>query len=226
MQVDFFKEGKGVSPNEPEKSRFVKFFLIYGMRFWKLISLNLLYLTACIPLVTIGPATVAMANVLRRYSEEKLAYVWADFFETFRSCFQKALLYSLLYLIPFAIAGYAVYFYFLQALQLSWTYVLFGAMLLVFLCLLLSGMYAAILIGSVELSLRQIIKNSLILSVIAVKQNFSTLLCWLIGSLCIVLLFPASMLLVLLFLPATMWYAAVYILNPVVKKYCVQQEKQ
>ncbi len=225
MQIDFFKEGKGVSPSEPEKSRFVKFFLIYGMRFWKLISLNLLYLAACIPLVTIGPATVAMANVLRRYSEEKLAYVWSDFFETFRSCFQKALLHSLLYLIPFAILGYAVYFYFLQALQLSWAYVLFGAMLLAFLCLLVSGMYAAILIGSVELTLRQIIKNSLILSVIAVKQNLLILLCWLVGLLCILLLFPASMLLVLLFLPATMWYAAVYILNPVVKKYCIQQNQ-
>lgn len=226
MQIDFFKEGKGVSPNEPEKSRFVKFFLIYGMRFWKLISLNLLYLLFCIPLVTIGPATVAMANVLRRYSEEKLTYVWSDFFETFRTCFQKALLYSVLYLVPFAIAGYAAYFYLLQALHAEWAYVLFGAMLLVFFCILLSGMYAVVLIGSVELTLWQIIKNSLILSVIAVKQNFLILLCWLAGALCVLLLFPASMLLVLLFLPATMWYAAVYILNPVVKKYCVQQEKQ
>ncbi len=224
MQIDFFKEGKGVSPNEPEKSRFVKFFLIYGMRFWKLISLNLLYLLFCIPLVTIGPATVAMANVQRRYSEEKLAYVWSDFFETFRSCFQKALLYSVLYIIPFAIAGYAVYFYFLQAMQVEWAYVLFGAMLLVFLCLFLSGMYAVILIGSLELTLKQIIKNSFILGVIAVKQNLLVLLCWLVCALCILLLFPASLLLVLLFLPATMWYCAVYILNPVVKKYCVRQE--
>ena len=225
MQIDFFKEGKGVLPNEPEKSRFVKFLLIYGMRFWKLISLNLLYLLLCIPVITIGPATVAMANIIRRYSEEKLAYVWSDFFETFRSCFKKTLLYSLLYAVPSALTGYAVYFYFLQALQVSWAYVLFGVMLLAFTGIFISGFYAVILIGSIELTLRQTIKNSLILSVIAVKQNLLVLFCWLIGVLCILLLFPASLLLVLLFLPVTMWYCAVYIFNPVVKKYCLRQEE-
>ena len=226
MQIDFFKEGKGVSPSEPEKSRFVKFFLIYGMRFWKLISLNLLYLVFCIPIITIGPATVAMANVLRRYSEEKLTYVWSDFFETFRSCFRSALLYSVIYVIPMAVAGYAVYFYFLQAQQTAWAYVLFGAMLLVSICLFISSLYAVILIGSVTLTLRQTVKNSLILSIVAVKQNLLALFCWLLGAICILLLFPASLLLVLLLLPVTMWYTAVYILNPVIKKYCIWQEDQ
>lgn len=226
MRIDFFKEGKGVSPDEPKKSRFVTFFLLYGMRFWKLISLNLLYLVFCIPIVTIGPATVAMANVLRRYSEEKLTYVWSDFLETFRSCFQSALLYSVLYLIPFTVVGYAAYFYFLQAQQAAWAYALFGAMLLVFIGIFLSGLYAVILIGSVTLTLRQIVKNSLILSIVAIRQNLLALFCWIFCTACMLLLFPASLLLVLLFLPVTMWYAAVYILNPVVKKYCVRQEAQ
>lgn len=226
MQINFFKEGKGVSPNEPERSRFVTFFLIYGLRFWKFLSLNLLYLVFCIPIITIGPATVAMTNVLRRYSEEKLTYVWSDFFETFRSCFKSALLYSVIYVIPMAVAGYTVYFYFLQAQQTAWAYVLFGAMLLVFICLFISSLYAVILIGSVTLTLRQIVKNSLILSIVAVKQNLLVLFCWLLGAICILLLFPASLLLVLLLLPVTMLYTAVYILNPVIKKYCIWQEDQ
>ena len=224
MQIDFFKEGKGVLPNAPKKSRITTFFLIYGMRFWKLVSLNLLYVLVCIPVITIGPATIAMATILRRYSEEKLTYVWSDFFETFRACFKTGLLYSIMFVVPFALTGYAAYFYLLQAQQVPFAYALFGVMLLAFLGIVLSGLYAVILIGSVALTLRQIVKNALILSVVAVRQNALILLLWLIGAACVLLLFPASLLLVLLFLPATMWYAAVYIGNPVVRKYCVAQD--
>ncbi len=221
MPIDFFKEGKGVLPNEPEKSRFVKFFLLYAMRFWKLIALNALYLLFCIPIVTIGPATVAMAVVLRRYSEEKLTYVWADFFKAFGACLKKALLHSVVYAFAVSAAGYAAYFYLLQGLQAAWAFLFFGVMLLLFLILFISGFYAIILIGSVELTLPQIIKDSLILSVAATRQNMLALVCWLIGAACVTLLFPASLLLVLLLLPVTMWYSAVYILNPVVQKHCV-----
>ena len=224
MQIDFFKEGKGVLPNAPKKSRIATFFLIYGMRFWKLVSLNLLYVLVCIPVITIGPATIAMATILRRYSEEKLTYVCSDFFETFRACFKTGLLYSILYVVPLALTGYAAYFYLLQAQQVPFAYALFGVMLLAFFGIVLSGLYAVILIGSVALTLRQVVKNALILSVVAVRQNALILLLWLIGTACVLLLFPASLLLVLLFLPVTMWYATVYIGNPVVKKYCVAQD--
>ena len=212
MRIDFFKEGKGVSPNEPEKSRFAKFFIIYAMRFWKLISLNALYLLLCLPVVTAGPSTVAMAYVLRRYSEEKLTYVWADFWAIFRSCFGKGLLYSVCYAAAAGIVGFSVYFYFVQALHEPWFFALFAIGLIVLLMVLVSGLYAVMLIGSVEITLWQTIKNSLILSIAAMKRNLLVLLAWLVGAACIVLLFPASLLLVLLFMrsrcgtsPYTYW---------------------
>ena len=62
---DYSKPGKGVDKNGPQKKRFFHFFELYFRKFWKLITLNMLYVLFCIPIVTIGPATAAMTYILK-----------------------------------------------------------------------------------------------------------------------------------------------------------------
>ena len=83
---NYLKEGKGVS-KEQNTPRLILFFQIYFRKFWNLISLNLLYIAFCIPIITIGPATAAMTKILRNYAREEHAFLWGDFLETFKKNF-------------------------------------------------------------------------------------------------------------------------------------------
>lgn len=224
MQIDFFKEGKGVKPNESEKSRFAKFFAIYFKRFWKLISLNALYLLFCLPVVTIGPATVAMAYVLRRFTEEKLAYAWSDFIKTFKENFKNSFLLSIVFAVVSGIAGVSAYFYLLQALSNPVFFMLFAICLLMLLVVFFSFMHAVILLTSVELSLLKIIKNALILSIALFGPTVLAFAACLLVGLIVAVLFPASLLLVVLFVPVTQWYIVVFILFPQIVKRCSLQK--
>lgn len=72
-------------------SRFKLFFDVLGIRFWKLIQLNLLYLLFCIPIITIGPATAGMTYVLRNWARDDHAWLWSDFWDNFKSNFWQSL---------------------------------------------------------------------------------------------------------------------------------------
>jgi uncharacterized membrane protein YesL len=72
-------------------SRFKLFFDVLGVRFWKLIQLNLLYLLFCIPIITIGPATAGMTLVLRNWARDDHSWVWSDFWDGMKSNFWQAL---------------------------------------------------------------------------------------------------------------------------------------
>lgn len=53
-------------------------------RLINLVLLNLLYLLFCIPIVTIGPATVALRYVTLKYAENEEDRVWTPFIHSFK----------------------------------------------------------------------------------------------------------------------------------------------
>lgn len=62
---DYMREGRGVDKGPDERPRFIVFFDILFRKFWSLIKVNLLFVLACIPVVTIGPAIAGMTKILR-----------------------------------------------------------------------------------------------------------------------------------------------------------------
>ena len=83
------KSGKGVSKeqSQSEQNSFFKFCDIFGRKFWYLMQLNALYLMLCIPIITIGPATVALTQVMRKFVLEQPIFVFSEFFSTFKKSF-------------------------------------------------------------------------------------------------------------------------------------------
>ena len=79
----YLKEGPGVRKDAPKKKPFFQFFDIYFKRFWKLITLNMLYFVCCIPIITIGPATAGFTCVLRNYARDTHSFMFSDFFDAF-----------------------------------------------------------------------------------------------------------------------------------------------
>ena len=87
--MNYDKEGAGVSKTEDRRPGFVRFFYVIGHRFWQIVVLNALYIFACLPIVTIGPATAGMTYVLRNYSQEKHADMFSDFVDKCKEHFKK-----------------------------------------------------------------------------------------------------------------------------------------
>ncbi len=66
-----------------------------GSRIFSLIGLNLLWLVCSLPIVTLGPATVAMHHVLFQYHSGRSDQVWKPFFHAFRRDFWAGLVLGL-----------------------------------------------------------------------------------------------------------------------------------
>ena len=65
-------------------------------RLTNLVALNLLYLLFCIPIVTIGPATVALHYVTLKYAEKEEERVWAPFIHSFRQNLKQGIVLGLI----------------------------------------------------------------------------------------------------------------------------------
>jgi uncharacterized membrane protein YesL len=125
--------------------------------------LNLMWLVACLPVVTIFPSTAAMFGVVRDWVRGKEGSLTRTFIARFRENFGQSLLVGVIW----TVFGVALFLDFLVASQLS-----FGAeVVLKFLLVLVSALYA---FGSVylfpvmvhyEADWKTVIRNSLLMSI-------------------------------------------------------------
>jgi uncharacterized membrane protein YesL len=125
--------------------------------------LNLMWLVACLPVVTIFPSTAAMFGVVRDWARGKEGSLTRTFITRFRENLGQSLLVGAIW----TVFGVALFLDFLVASQLS-----FGAeVVLKFLLVLVSALYA---FGSVflfpvmvhyEADWKTVIRNSLLMSI-------------------------------------------------------------
>ena len=223
---NYQNSGAGIAKDRLNKSRFKMFFEILSTRIWKLFSLNFLYVIFCIPIITIGPATAGITKVLKNYSIDKNAYVWSDFISTFKKNFLKTFILGLFDLIAYAGVATGCYIYpkMSEASGNKLFYVLFVLTLSVAVTFTIMNFYMYLMIVSTDLSMKNIIKNSLVLTFLAPKQNLLSLFLMVIIS-AIFLLLPLwnlQFLFLMLFVPATfIVFIICYNCYPVIQKYVI-----
>ena len=105
---NYNKEGKGIGKDEGEAPFLIRYIKIFTGRFWQLVLINLLYLFACLPIITIGPATAGFNYVIRNYSQRKPVEILNDFMQKCKENFKQGLIVSIidaviLYLVLFAL---------------------------------------------------------------------------------------------------------------------------
>ena len=164
---NYQKSGSGVSKNGPKKSRIRIFFEVFGRKFWNLILINLIYGIFCIPIFTIGPATAAAFKVLKNYSIEKNAFVWSDFWKSFKEDFKVSFPLGVIYFI--ALGGIAIGMYiYPESMGESDLYkVLMVVTLIVGLIVLASAFFAFLMASTIKLSVKDILKNAFILTIVS-----------------------------------------------------------
>lgn len=228
LSANFQREGKGVS-KDTKAPRFILFFQIIGRRFWNLITLNLIYILFCIPIVTIGPATAAMTKIVRNYAREEHAFLWGDFVETFKSNWKQAAVFGFM---DFFVYLFLVYdFYILSQLlaqetekrailTISLAAIIFTALVWTFM-----RNYIYNMMVTFKLTVKQLLKNAFIFCWVGFFRNILTVL------LC--LAFAAILYSVAVYNPLFLIFFALFIffsftcfivnfmVNPLIKKYMI-----
>ncbi|MCL2013589.1 MAG: DUF624 domain-containing protein [Oscillospiraceae bacterium] len=216
--LNYEKPGAGVDKDEPQKKRIFLYFILLGRKFFKLIQINLLFLVCCIPVVTIGPAFAGFTFVLRNLSWEKPVFIAGDFFDVFKKNFKRAFLFGLLDVAAIFIVGVAVWFYYnlipaaddLTANGGVFYYILFVISLAVAIMFVFMHFYAYLMLVSTDLGIKNILKNSFLLSVICLRPNIITGLFISLILFGIWLFLPLSMVLVILIVPALLWFTVCF----------------
>lgn len=188
----YLKEGPGVEKNAPKKHGVALYAEVFLREAWALLGLNLLFVLACVPIVTIGPALGAMTTVLMKMVRDQNIYLWRDFWTAFRQQWKRSALAGLAGLPLLALIALTGLVY-LPLLNRGGVYLLLfaGALLLCFLGgLAWVHLYPMAMVT--ELPLGAVVKNSLLLGVGALKNSLPALLVNLLLLGPLVLAFPQS----------------------------------
>lgn len=195
-------------------------------------------------LVIVGVMLVAFAaifgawiagctQILRKYFLEKPCFMMQTFFRAFKSSFKQACPLGLIDLLVIVSVACSFYIYPQIITQLKeagyggewFYYVLFITTLSLGLAVLMMSFYGYPMIVSTELSFKNILKNSLALSFVALKKNLLTLfitavIMGVFGLL--TLYFPYVMTIVLLFMPVSFAaFTIVFNCYPIIQQYVI-----
>lgn len=183
--------------------------------------------------VLFGPWIAGSVQVLRKFTLEKPCFMAQTFFRTVRDSFKQSCPMGLIDLLVLTSAASSSYVYplFIQRMKENGEdgtfiyYALFVAALSVALVVIMMSFYAYLMIVSTDLSFKNILKNSLALTFIALKRNLLTLLLAGIligGTAFLTAMYPYIMMFVLLFVPVS-FAAFIVVFNsyPVIQKYVI-----
>ena len=90
----YYNDGPGVRKDEPEPVGLARYFRMLFLDFWSFIGLNMLYVLCCLPIVTIGGATLAYNRLCCRLISKKHVFVLSDFKDSFKENFKRGIAIS------------------------------------------------------------------------------------------------------------------------------------
>lgn len=222
----YMKEGPGVDKNGPQKKRFFLFFELFFRKFWKMIQLNLVFSVFCVPAAMalfyllgnwsragiasmgvmlviflaacfpIGPAMAGVSYILRNFANERPVFMLSDFWDAFKSNFKQSMAIFYLDTIVTGVSTVSFVWYFTNA-GMSWAMMLpLSLCILVEIVLMFMRFYTYLMVVTVDLSTKDIIKNAAIFSILGLKHNIITLFFVLLIVVPIVLYLPFTAVLV------------------------------
>lgn len=248
------KTGVGIPKNAPKKKGILRFFELFFRKFWKLIEVNLLYSVFFIPLVlalyailkvssvtittfmaviciivfvlTIGPATAGMIKILRNYTIEKHAFILTDFKKAFTENYKRSMAMGLINILFFAVISTAIYVYpkLAKEYENNLLLILFVICVSMALVAVMMNFYTFLMIVATDVSFKNVLKNSLVLSLVALKKNLLTLFITLliIITFVVAIIWNLSFVFLLPFIPASIiGFIICFNSYPIVQKYVI-----
>lgn len=162
---DFQKVGKGIPEDAPPKKGLALFSDIILREIWAMIALNLIFIVACIPVFTIGASWAALNSVLIKMIRDIPVDAFSDFKKGFKDNFKQSTVLTILCIVISYLLYLAYKFY-----QVKFEYAMYMVIILG-IGLFMAGIYIIPLLVSVDLDIKGIIKNSIILAIISIKYT-------------------------------------------------------
>ncbi|MEM1485097.1 DUF624 domain-containing protein [Oscillospiraceae bacterium PP1C4] len=221
----YSKPGPGIEKNAPSKKGLALFFDILFREFFELFKLNLLFLLFCIPIITIPAALTAMSRLTLTMVQDKPHFLWRDFFDAFKANFKTSALAGLMLFAGLFIAGYSAYFYGLSTRTNALFYVPLGISLCLVYALTVISFYLFPLIALVDLPLKVLIKNALLLTFICLPHNLATFAATGLLVFLFVGFFPVSLPFILIAFFALLNLISTFCAYSGIKRYVIQKDQ-
>ena len=175
------------------------FFGVFFGHFSRMVGANLLFIIFCIPVITIPAANCGLAAVAHSMSEDSFPPVFETFFKAFKTNFKTATVLGIPVMALYALFGFGTVFY----IRVSGEYkiAMVPAVISIFalLMLVITTMYLYQMINMVDLDKKSTLKNSLLVGIVGLKRTAAGLAGYLIFTAGMVLIFPLSTFLLVLF---------------------------
>lgn len=198
--------GKGIDKNSSEKARIVTFFEILLRKFWKILEVNLLYTVFYLPLViayyaffnmsnfnikmivvalciiafviVFGPATAGVFKIMRSFAIEKHAFIFTDFKRAFTENFKKSFAMGIINLVVYfsVFAAIKVYPQMVKTADSQLIYIPMILSISLGIAITMISFYSYLMIVATNVTFKNILKNSLVLTCYAIKKNILSLL--------------------------------------------------
>ena len=173
-----FQPGPGAGPGRPEQTGPKRFLEIIQAEFLSLIKLNLIFLLASLPVITLPAALFAAHRVVRKMVLGQPVSCWADFWGALRSGgWGRAYGAFFLTALPVGLGGYGASFYLGHARQSLLLVLPFAFCALVCVVGTLSSAYLYGLLADGR-PLRSSIRTALLLGVARPLRGALAALCW------------------------------------------------
>ncbi len=181
--------------------------------------------------VLIGPATSGFTKILKNFFMEKPTFVTMDFFQTFKAEFKNSAIVGFIdcLIATCIIAAFSVYPTLIDDTGSKIYYVFFAITISIGIVVLMMNFYIFLLITTTNLSLKNILKDSLALAFVALKKNIIVLLVLVATAAIYVLVIfyvPLQYSMILLFLLPILPFAWLGLCNvqtcyPMIQKYII-----
>ena len=170
---NFEKEGPGIPKDAPPKKKFVVFFEMLRINFWKFIPISIVYCLLSLPLVTSGLANAGITNVARNTARDKHSFGMSDFFETIKKNWKQSAIAGIINVIITVLSVYALRFYYASYAQTKSFFGLTGVSIMLSLLMLFTfaKYYMWTIIITFDLKLKDIYKNSFKLAIANLWRN-------------------------------------------------------
>ena len=170
---NYSKAGPGIDRNAPKKHGLPLLIETLCREFTTLLKLNLIFLICCIPIVTIGPALGAMTSVTLKMVRDEPVDWFYDFKEAFKKNWKQSLVLGLLQIMVLAVIACAFLYYF-QLTGIAY-YCMMIIIAIVTAMVFMSFIYVYPMAVSVNLKIRDIVRNSYLISILNIKYSIITL---------------------------------------------------
>lgn len=218
------QENDILSPNDSQplsnRRGIQDFFAIASENLVELVKLNLAFSLLCIPVITVPAALAAMFCLCYRMVSRQPFHLWSDLIRLFKREFLRALPIGALYAIVFGILIYLLTLTLPSPTRSSTAadYLVPGGIILLLTFAFQSAAYAFALVGIVNLSVSNVILNSLRLVFCRIGANIGVALFSFVLTLMMFLTFPFTLPLIFVFYFSPICFVSVYLLKPCIDR--------